>query len=148
MTVTFFGHSNAPQEIQKSLESVIVDLIESRNARNFYVGNHGNYDLMVRKILKKLKQIYPHIEYAVVLAYLPGKNKEFEFVDYSDTIYPDGLENTLPKFAIDKRNRWMIEQSDVVIAYVKYIVGGAQKFKELAEKKGKIVINIAENMDR
>lgn len=37
----------------------------------------------------------------------------------------------------------MIEQSDYVVTYVKYTIGGASKFKELAEKKKKIVINIA-----
>jgi len=37
----------------------------------------------------------------------------------------------------------MLEQADIVITYVKYIVGGAQKFNALAEKKGKTVINIA-----
>jgi len=143
MTVTFFGHSNAPQNIQPILEKQIIDLIENNDADNFYVGNHGNFDTMVRKTLRKVKLTYPHIEYAVVLAYLPGKIKELEIVDYSDTIYPDGIENTPPKYAIDKRNRWMLEQADIVITYVKYIVGGAQKFNALAEKKGKTVINIA-----
>ncbi len=37
----------------------------------------------------------------------------------------------------------MIEHSDYVITYVKYNVGGAARFKELAEKKKKTVINIA-----
>ena len=38
----------------------------------------------------------------------------------------------------------MIEQSDYVVTYVKYTVGGAAQFKEYAEKKGKIVINLAD----
>ena len=37
----------------------------------------------------------------------------------------------------------MIEQSDYVVTYVKYTVGGAEKFKKLAEKKKRMVINIA-----
>lgn len=36
----------------------------------------------------------------------------------------------------------MIEQADYVITYVTHSWGGAAKFKELAEKKGKTVINI------
>lgn len=41
----------------------------------------------------------------------------------------------------------MIEHSDYVISYVKYDIGGAARFKELAEKKNRIVINIADQID-
>ncbi len=37
----------------------------------------------------------------------------------------------------------MIEHSDYVVTYVRYTCGGAAQFKELAEKKKKIVISIA-----
>lgn len=143
MKCTFFGHSNTSWEIQPKLEAVLIDLIENYNVDVFYVGNHGNFYLMVKNTLKKLKFDYPHINYAVVLAYMPGKNDEFNNKDYSDTIYPDGLETAPPKYAISKRNRWMINKSDYVITYVKNTIGGAAKFKELAEKKGKTVFNLA-----
>ena len=42
----------------------------------------------------------------------------------------------------NKRNAWMINESDFVVTYVRYSTGGAAHFKELAEKKGKIVINL------
>lgn len=48
-----------------------------------------------------------------------------------------GHRDTPPKFAISKRNRWMIEHSDIVVTYVKYHFGGAAQWKVLAEKKGK-----------
>ena len=60
---------------------------------------------------------------------------------YKDSIYPEGLEKTPPRFAIYKRNLWMIEKSDIVVTYVKN-VGGAATFKEISEKKGKTVFNI------
>lgn len=47
-----------------------------------------------------------------------------------------------PNYAISRRNMWMIDNADYVVTYVKYIVGGAARFKELSEKKGKIVINL------
>lgn len=141
---TFFGHRDAPARIEKILRGVLVSLIENENVDLFYVGNQGGFDYEVRKILKLLKVDYPHIEYAVVLAHMPGERDELGYSDYSDTIYPDGLENTPPKFAVCKRNKWMIDRSDYVVTYVKRIVGGAAQFKELAEKKGKSVINIAD----
>lgn len=145
MICTFFGHRNAPEEIMISLETLLRDLIENEDVDTFYVGNHGSFDSMVRKTLNNLKIEYPKIKYTVFLSYLPVKKREFEYEDYSDTVFPEILANTPPKYAIAKLNRWMIRQSDIVITYVTSSFGGAAQFKELAEKQGKKVINIELN---
>lgn len=144
MTCTFFGHRDAPEKIEPILRSTLVDLIENKNVDMFYVGNQGRFDHMVRSNLKYLKSYYPNIDYAVVFAYRPIKKDEFEYKDYSDTVYPEGLENTPPRFAISRRNIWMIDRSDYVVTYVNRIVGGAAHFKELSAKRGKTVLNLAE----
>ncbi len=134
MVCTFFGHRNAGEEIAESLREVLIDLIENKNVTLFYVGNQGRFDAMVRRELKMLKRVYPHIKYFVVLAYMPHRRKEEDTFDYSDTIYFTIPKNTPPRFAIDKRNRIMIEKADFVVTYVRTLVGGAAKFKEIAEK--------------
>lgn len=144
MVCTFFGHRDAPQEAETMLRKTIIDLVEHHGANTFYVGNQGAFDCMVRKVLKEMKTVYPYITYFAVLAYMPGVWNARDDFDYSDTIYPDGLENTPKKFAVSKRNYWMIDRSNTVIVYVKYPVGGAFQFKELAEKKGKWIINIVD----
>ena len=48
---------------------------------------------------------------------------------------PTGLKNTPPRYAISKRNMWMIDRSDIVITYTRGNAGGAAKFKETAQKK-------------
>lgn len=141
MTCTFFGHRNITYDIESVLYSVLVDLIEKENVNLFYVGNNGDFDTLVQNKLKKLKTFYPHIKCFIVIPYIPSKHNKTEVS--LDSIYPDGLENTPPKFAIYKRNRWMIDKSDFVVTYVKYTTGGAVKFKEFAEKEGKKIINIA-----
>lgn len=50
------------------------------------------------------------------------------------------------RYAIARRNKWMVEMSGYVIAYVKCNVGGAARYKTLAEKKGKTVLNLAQLM--
>ncbi len=142
MICTFFGHRDTPQNIQSLLRTVIIDLIENKNVNLFYIGHNGSFDFMAKNALKTLKLIYPHIKYFVVLAYMPNPKNNSINIDYSDTIYPEGLENIPPKYAIVKRNQWMISQSDYVITYVKYTSGGALKFKELAEKQKKTVLNL------
>jgi len=145
MTVTFFGHRNAPQEIANSLTYTLIALIEKENATKFYVGNQGSFDSMVLTVLKTLKRRYPHITYDVVLAYLPACAPSYTSTDHINTIFPEGLERVPQKYAISKRNRWLIEHSDLVITYVTHPFGGAAACRELAIKKGKRVIDLADN---
>lgn len=73
--VTFFGHKDTPKEIEPSLRTTLINLIENKNTNVFYVGNNGNFDQIVRRQLEVLSHIYP-ITYSIVLAYLPTeKNK-------------------------------------------------------------------------
>lgn len=141
MVCTFFGHADAKEEIIPALRKEIINLIENKNVDTFYVGNHGHFDFYAETVLKELSEIYPHIKYSVVLAYLP-RGKQGEYYDFSNTIYPEGIEKAPLKYAIIKRNKWMIDNSDFVITYVKSVIGGAAQFKELAQKKKKIIVEI------
>lgn len=138
---TFFGHSRVYKRIEKELMSAITDMIVKNDVKRFYVGNHGEFDKCVLSCLKKIKLQFPNIEYFVVLAYLPTGSKTELCVDPKNTIFPEGMEDTIPKYAIIKRNNWMIDRSDYVITYV-LRSGGAERFKKLSEKRGKIVVNL------
>ena len=139
---TFFGHRDAPVEIQPLLEKVIIDLIENYKVKKFYIGNNGNFDILVKNTLKKVKEKYQHIEYLIVLAYFPTQRNEFDYSNYSNTIYFNELSSVPKKLAIYKRNEIMLKKSYFVVTYVKHSFGGAAIFKELAEKQNKHIINI------
>ena len=141
MTVTFFGHKDTPKEIEPTLRMTLVDLIENHGATEFYVGNNGNFDTLVRRQLEELSHTYS-ITYSVVLAYLPVKKSEYD--DLTNTLLPEGIETIPKRFAISYRNKWMIRQSDVVVTYVTHSFGGAAQFKELAERQGKLAIELSE----
>jgi uncharacterized phage-like protein YoqJ len=142
MTVTFFGHKNSPQSIQENAEAVIRDLIENHGAEIFYVGNQGRFDFYINKILSKISKEYTHIRYYTVLAYMPQKPNEY--TDYEKTVFPESVASSHPKFAISKRNDWMLSKSDTVVAYVNHSSGGAAKYYEKAIRQKKKVINIAD----
>ena len=144
MTVTFFGHKDTPKEIEPTLRTTLVDLIENHGATEFYVGNNGNFDTLVRRQLEDLSQTYP-ITYNVVLAYLPTKKSEYD--DYTNTILPEGIETSPKRFAISYRNKWMIQQSDIVVTYVTHNFGGAAQFKEMAVKQNKSVVEVSNYID-
>ena len=62
--------------------------------------------------------------------------------DSDHTLLPEGIETVPPRFAIEYRNKWMIDHSDIVVTYVTRSFGGAATFRDLAKKKGKIVIDL------
>ena len=146
MKCTFFGHRNTSSEIMPKLCEVLTDLIENKNVDTFYVGNQGNFDSSVKKALKILKMSYPHIKYYVVLAYMPNINQNPRecYIDYSDSIYPEGLEFVPKRFAISHRNKWLVNNCDFVVTCVSRSFGGAAKFKNMAVKNRKTVIELNE----
>jgi len=141
---TFFGHRIINKDIKDLLTRQIENLIAEYGVNVFYVGNNGQFDHLVAAVLRELKSRNLQISYSIVLAYLPEREKEYNQLSYTETIYPEGLEYTPPRFAISKRNQWMVQQSDYVIAYVEHSIGGAAQFTEYARKKHKTVINLAD----
>ncbi len=144
MTVTFFGHKDTPPNVRISLENVLTHLIENEQADMFYVENHGNFDQLVRKVLMELKLKYPHIRYSIVLAYMPRNTNGISQTDSDNTLLPEEVATSIPKFAISKRNHWMLQKSNVVVTYITRSYGGAAKFKKIALAHGKRIIELAE----
>ena len=140
-TCTFFGHQDCPDTIKPKFRQVLIDLIENHNVDIFYVGNQGQFDTIVRSELRNLQREYPQINYAVVLAYMPGKQTEYD--DYSDTMLPEGIESVHPHYAISWRNNWMLKQSDYVVTYITHSWGGAAQYAEKAKHLKKHITNIA-----
>lgn len=99
---------------------------------------------MVKSVIRELCNVYPQIRYNVVLAYLPKKRDEVDTRDFSDTIFPEGIEAVHKRYAISWRNNWMLKRADHVICYVNHSWGGAAQFVEKSVKQGKIVINLAD----
>lgn len=139
---TFFGHRNCPLSVKPKLSSVLAELIEQRGVDTFYVGRQGDFDGIVLSVLRELADVYPHISYNVVLERLPVKGDD-PALDLSITMFPEGLEFAPPRFAISRRNEWMLKRADYVVTYVTHGWGGAAQFAEKAKRQGKAVIDLA-----
>lgn len=146
MVCCFFGHKNVNSNLTECLLPILNELI-TEGVDSFLVGNQGSFDSIVLHTLRLLKEKHPHITYHIVLAYMPGAKQEYSSYDPMETLYPEGLESVHPRFAISWRNKWMIQEADVVVTYITHSWGGAAQFAELAERKQKQVINIASMMD-
>lgn len=141
MIVTFCGHGrilDGRSEVQSWVRVVCENLIVD-GAKIFYLGEHGEFDMLVALVLNELKEKYREIEIVLILEYL---NRKYEKNLYDYTLYPD-LESTPKRFAILKRNEYMVNSAEVVIAYVLHGWGGAAKTLEFAKKKKKKIIQFS-----
>lgn len=143
MTCCFFGHKDAPSSIYDKLEEAIEKIISEDDVTEFLIGNQGKFDSMALKALRHMKEKCPYISYNVVLAYMPTEKVEWNPYEFGETMLPEGIESIHPRYAISWRNKWMVNETDIVIAYITHSWGGAARYTEMAAKKGKQIINIA-----
>ena len=74
---------------------------------------------------------------------LPYLNRTADSAGYDTTVYPP-LETVPKRFAISHRNRWMVKNSDIVVAYVNYGWGGAATTLRYAAVQKKEIIQLGD----
>lgn len=135
--VTFCGHREVqePEKVQKWLYETVSGLI-LEGADVFYLGGYGGFDRMALSVVNKTKEAHPGVRSILVLPYL---DRSMDLDAYDGSIYPP-LEKVPQRYAISRRNRWMVDQADVVVAYVIHEWGGAATTLRYAEAKRKTII--------
>ena len=136
---TFIGHHDCPYDIKDKLSLKIESLIVNRNVRTFYVGTHGRFDELVYSVLCDLEIKYD-IKFFVVLAYLSSSGNKI--YDTEKTMFPEELCNTIKRYAIIKRNEYMIKNSDYLVCYANDTFSNTYKFIEYAKHRGIKVFNL------
>ena len=102
----------------------------------FLHGGYGKFDLMAAAVLRRKKERYPHIQSLLVLAY---PNQRRECIPCDEAVYPS-LEHIPKRYAIIRRNQWMVDQADIVIAFIDHDWGGAAQTLTYAQRKKKEII--------
>lgn len=147
MIITFCGHSKASFSNKEilALRNFLENKIENEGANIFYLGEFGDFDNLCYSVLKSLKNKYKHIKLVFITPYLyPSYSKaKYATEKYDEIIFPP-LETVPKRFAISKRNEWMVDNADFVVAYVKLSFGGAAQMLAYAKRKRKQNINIAD----
>lgn len=145
MIITFCGHSTysgSANDEEKLIK--LFDEISNGEDITFYFGGYGGFDAFCKQCATKYKQLHPNTKLLFITPYL-GKwldnRKEHLQIEYDEIVYPE-IESVPPKFAISKRNEWMVQQSDHVIGYVKTHFGGAYNTLLYAHKHKKTYTNI------
>ena len=138
MKITFCGHKDIHDRdaVERWLYDVCRYLIQ-QGAEEFYLGGYGGFDHLSAAVLRELKKTHLQIRLILVLPYL---NSSMPTEGYDETVYPP-LESVPKRFAISRRNEWMVQECDTIVAYVTHRWGGAAKTLEYARRKKKRIIS-------
>lgn len=136
MTASFCGHRDIKNRaaVTAWIRSVSDDLIRS-GVDLFLLGGNGAFDELAAAVLTDRRDAGAPIRVCLVTAY-PDPSP---LADYDEIIYP-GIETVPPRFAIIRRNEWMVGHSDILAAYVERSWGGAARMLEYAQRRQKTVI--------
>lgn len=145
--VTLFGHRDldAHELVERRLYPIVKELIQTKPYVEFFIGRDGEFDTFVASVIKRAQRAFgkENNELILVLPY-PKKDQEFYEQYYDAVMIPDCLANTHPKQAISKRNRWMIEQCNLLICFTEHESGGAYTALSYARKLKKRIVNLAQ----
>ena len=138
----FCGHRFVFQNINDKVREIITDLLENKGVTVFYTGHMGDFDELCESIVRNLKSCHRNIKIYWVIPYYMKRinaNKEQYSILFDEIISPD-FGDVHYKQAIKMRNQWLVDNSDIIICYVKQD-GGAYKTKKYAEKTNIQIIN-------
>ena len=145
--VSFIGHREIIYDfryVEDTLDRIIADVTTNKEFVEFYVGKNGDFDTMAASAVKRYQNRTGKENSALILV-IPYEVTNMDLCEkfYDEIICPDELFGVHFKSAITKRNEWLVDHSDVLIAYVNKEGGGASKCLSYAEKQGKRIKNIA-----
>lgn len=142
MVVAFCGHKNVYQteRVSQQVKQIVSSLVKE-GAGTFLLGGYGSFDSIAAVAVRDLKKEYSGLRSVLVVPYL---NRDYDTSLYDESVYPP-IEDVPKRFAISRRNEWMVDKADVIIAYVDHDWGGAAATLRYAERKKKRIINVAQD---
>lgn len=138
-----------PPNLKEKLEKEIINLIENQDVTTFFVGEIGGYEIDAYDVVLEVQKKYPQICILLVISQMTelhkmGDNNDNYIIKrrgFDDFILPPKCEFGYKRLSIVYRNRFIIENTDFIIAYNRY-EGKAHKFCKQAQNKGITVIEL------
>ena len=142
--VSMIGHRVVEDySVEERLHELFWELLRTKEYVEFYLGRNGDFDILAASVIKRLHKNYRD-DNSVMILVLPYPVKDYEYYDdyYDEIIIPDELHGVHPKAAITERNRWIVANSDMLIAYIRNKSGGTATCVRMAERLRRTVIKI------
>ena len=153
MIITFAGHSKMQtnDRLADRLKNAIRENLPKEGKVSFYCGGYGDFDDLCAKACRSIAAERGNCEVLLITPYLT-ESQQKKLIEiqktklYDDILYPP-IENSPLRFAIVKRNEWMVNEAELVIAFVSHTYGGAYKTLNFAKRKHKRILNLADEQD-
>ena len=144
--VAFIGHRKIEDfsGLEEQIEQIACRLIKEKVFVEFYIGRNGDFDILAASAIKRAQSKQGRQNSSLILLQpYPMKDDEYYRNYYDEVCYP--VEGAVhPKSAIAKRNQWLINHSNLLIAFVEVgRKGGASATLRYAQKRGVPVCNLA-----
>lgn len=103
---------------------------------------------MVASVIKRAQRDYGKANNSIILVIpYPIANMEDMEKYYDEVMCPSELYNVHYKSAITKRNEWLVNNSDILIAYVERDCGGAYECLKKAQQKSLSIVRIRQSYE-
>lgn len=142
--VSMIGHRIVEDfDIEEKLYNLFCNMLRTKEYVEIYLGRNGDFDIMAASVIKRIQKNFRD-DNSVMILVLPYPVKDYEYYEdyYDEIIIPDELHGVHPKAAITERNRWMVANADVLIAYIRNESGGTAACVRIAEQLGRKIIKI------
>ena len=136
-TCFFIGHREAPDSLLPTLNAEVERHITEYGVTDFVIGDYGQFDALAAKCVKAAKKRHPEVTLTLLLPYHPYDRPTPIPPGFDGTFYPPGMETVPKRAAIIRANRYMVDHSDYLIAYVWHTASNAWDLMEYARKREK-----------
>ena len=136
------GHREASDDLLPALRAAIKQHIIEYGVTEFLVGKYGGFDRLAAQCVIEAKQKHPGITLTLLLPYHPSERKMDLPQGFDGSCYPTGQESVPRQVAIVRANRYAVNHSDYLIAYVWHAGSNARNILGHAERKKIHITNL------
>ena len=144
--VGFIGHKEVENFFnveQQQIHDNVIKLLDEKEFVEFYIGRNGEFDIMVASVIKGIQRDRGTYNNCLILV-LPYDVADMDSYEeyYNEVMIPRELYKVHYKAAIEKRNEWIIDNTDLMIMHVTMEEGNSAKCLKKAQGIGRKIINI------
>lgn len=134
-TCFFIGHRDAKDSLLPTLIAEVERHILEYGVTEFVVGRYGRFDGLAAQAVKQAKARHPNVTLIYLRPYHPAERPDETPKGSDGSFYPPGMERVPKRLSIVQANRYMVEHSDFLIAYVWHPASYSRGLVEYAKKR-------------
>ena len=144
-TCAFTGHRKGLNDITEQQVEQVVNGLLDENFDTFLVGMALGFDTLCFKVLENIRKVKP----IKIVACIPCESQNIKFTPRQNQLYQQMLALANQRILVSKeytptcmqkRNMFMVDNSSVLVAYLRFEKGGTKNTVEYAKRQNKRII--------